>query len=484
MKQSLVADYAKHAEKMFLMVKTGATVLWDRLPIHLVTTLTRVPNFALYADVASSVGGYEVIDVLENVTQLTKEHDQFKMYRQLHKLRDIHGAINPSETTVEGGWDLDKFKNLPMLLHAYRTAPHLDWFVFMDADSYFMLDNLMDYLNTLDPNKPLYIGCAIMYGKTMFNHGGSGVVLSRKALEISVGKHPEWVTEAEPHTIEVCCGDYMVAHMLLKANVKPERAGSITDQFQGESYQKMTFNKWTWCSKVVSFHHLRPSDVETLWEYERLIGPERRKNILFGDIYRDFVAPYIHETMNEWDNLARQTVFSEAKEQVEELDKDLPEPRPWKSIEACRQACQNSDGCLAWKFLPHARWCAIDENIRLGKPYFDWIDYKDSLDHHEVTSGFMVDRIRELRSGKKCDVLHKKKGDDLAKDEFREGWYRRLQLLEQEEKKTKEAEKKLENAEKEENEKNKGVNKAIHDAKAQVAAAKAGGKNNDDKKNN
>lgn len=435
MKQSLVADYAKHSDKMFLMIKTGATVLWDRLPVHLFTTLTRVPHFALYADSPSSIGGYEVIDILQNVTHDTKNHDQFHLYRQLQNLRNSQGAISLSETSTSGGWDLDKFKNLPMLLHAYRTAPHLDWYVFMDADSYLMLDNLMDYLNTLDPNIPLYIGSLAMLGETIFNHGGSGVVLSRKALEISIGEHPEWVTESEPHAIDVCCGDYMVAYMLLKVGVTPGPSNGFPhagSKFQGESYQKMAFNQDTWCQKVVSFHHLRPADIETLWEYERLIGPERRKNIRYSDIYRDFIAPYIQEVMFEWDNLASQTVFSEDTEvQPEDPNLELPEPRPWVSLEECKKACEESERCLAWQFLPHSKRCAIDENIRLGAPYLPWMESGDGLNRRDITSGFMVDRIRLMRNKHtKCDVLYKLNSKKLNNDTYSEGWYRRMQMEE------------------------------------------------------
>lgn len=448
LKQPLIADYAKNADKIFLMIKTGAEVLWQRLPIHLATTLTRVPYFALYADVASSVGGHEVIDILQNVTDATKQHRQFHMYRQLNELRQVHGAVNPSSTAVEGGWELDKFKNIPMLLHAYRAAPHLDWFIFMDADSYFMMDNLMDYLSTLNPNEPLYIGHPARYGDVVFNHGGSGVVLSRKAMEVSFGKHPEWGTETEHHALGVCCGDYMVAHALLKAEIKPQR-GIAESYFQGESYQKMEFEPVNWCRKVISFHHLHPSDVETLWEYERLIGPERRKSIRYYDIYQDFVAPYIHKTMLQWDNFASSTVYSKQDDEEEaqngeaetgtdenlENDGKLSEPRPWESLEACRQACEIDAKCLSWRFLPYEEYCGIDKAIRLGVPYFSWVNPKDEEDMNkaDITSGFMIDRIRNFRrKTTKCDALYKANNREFQKDSYREGWYSRLQQEESE----------------------------------------------------
>lgn len=439
MKQSIVADYANNTDKMFLMIKTGATVLWERLPMHLVTTLTRVPNFALYADVAGSVGGHEVIDVLQNVTDTTKESNQFKMYRRLHHLRQSHGTISASETTLNGGWDLDKFKNLPMLLHAWKTSPDSEWFVFMDADTYFMIDNLMDYLSTLDPEDPLYLGSSAMLGDTLFAHGGSGVVLSRKAMQLTFGDHPEWVTESEGHAMQVCCGDYMVAWLMQKADIHVSGGYDypyVGYKFQGNTYQSLRINKDVWCEKVVSFHHLEPNDIEVLWEYERLLGPERRKNIRYGDIYRDFVAPYIREEMFEWDNTAQQKEYS-AREDADILkgrpETELPEPRPWKNVDACKAACETKKSCLMWRYLPREEICAIENNVRLGQPFFQWIKSGDPRDRTDITSGYMIKRIRKLRQTElKCDSIFEKSSEELENDHLKEGWYVRLQHEEKE----------------------------------------------------
>ncbi|KAF5102054.1 hypothetical protein D0Z00_000514 [Geotrichum galactomycetum] len=448
-KQPLVADYANNTENVFLMIKTGATVLWERLPLHLVTTLTRVPNFAIYADIAATVSGHEVIDILQNVTEKTMNHDQFSMYRRLRHLRDTHGAVSPSETTLTDGWNLDKFKNLPMLLDAYRRSPDSDWFIFMDADTYFMMDNLMDYLNTLDPNDSLYLGSSAMLGDTIFAHGGSGVVLSRRAMELTVGEHPEWVTESEEHALSVCCGDYMVAYMMLKADIKVATGYDYPHvgwKFQGNTQSSLRLHPEVWCQKVVSFHRLEPSDIETLWEYERFLGPERRRDIRYGDIYRDFVAPYIQEEMFGWDSNPQGQSYTKERDEEDKKahpDEELKTPRPWESVKACKQACNDKKNCLMWRYLPQEESCEIEDVVRLGRPYFPWIKYGDSLDRTDVTSGYMINRIRELRANEfECDVLYGANEEKLKNDEYYEGWYRVKQLeeLKQQEqvKKTKE----------------------------------------------
>lgn len=365
LKQTVVNDYANNTDKMFLMIKTGATVLWNRLPIHVATTLTRIPNFAMYADIGTSVAGYEVIDVLANITEKTKSNRQFKLYRDLIDMRDRHAIADPGTTKLSGGWELDKFKNLPMLLHAYKVAPpETEWFVFMDCDTYMMMDNLMDYLVHLNSSEPLYIGETQYLSGTPFAHGGSGVVLSRAAMDLTFGEHPEWVEESEEHALNVCCGDYMVAWLMKKIGVNIlSKSDDSNDKWrQGESFEEywlrnrqrredeenpdprafhynrvghkfQKFAQWDlaatreeWCNKIVSFHHLSAMDIEILWEYEQLLTPERREHITYSDIYRDFVAPYIDTWMNDWNNMARQKEFSEAKdldEEVKRIEREL-----------------------------------------------------------------------------------------------------------------------------------------------------------------
>ncbi|VVT49504.1 uncharacterized protein SAPINGB_P002302 [Magnusiomyces paraingens] len=371
LKQTLVSDYAQGAENMFLMIKTGATVLWNRLPIHAATTLTRVPYFGLYADQSSSLAGYEVVDTLANVSETTRKSEQFKLYRELQRLRNTHAIVDPGHTPLTGGWDLDKFKNLPMLEHAWKTAPkHVRWFVFMDGDSYIMLDNLLDYLNMLDHTKPYYIGNHQVIEDQPFAHGGSGVVLSRAAMNMTFGTYEGLAREYEAQTLDVCCGDFMVAAMLKKFDVglltvqddwndfwkqgdtydswwrrnleRREReeyeAGSRIFQGSNRVGQKFTkFPHWDlaikrseWCNKAVSFHHLSSMDVEILWEYERLLSPEQKRHITYADIYRDFVAPYIEPFMPGWNSMARTKEYSkqsflEALEKLrqERADKEL-----------------------------------------------------------------------------------------------------------------------------------------------------------------
>lgn len=419
LQQPLVADYAKGSEKVFFMIKTGGSVLWNRLPIHLMTSLTRVPNFALYSDAPGSVGGHEVIDILQNSTKETLEKPEFTLYRRQRYIHDSHGVVDYSELDVKGGWELDKFKNIPMLADAYAKSPKSDWFVFMDADSYFMMDTLMEWLNTFDPEKPHYFGSRAALGDLIFGHGGSGVVLSRKAVELTVGEHPEYVQEYEQKAFKYCCGDALVA-LMLKEKLGLEIAVNTGNRFQGNSFWEVMVTPEKWCQPIASFHHLTAHDIEILWEYERLIGPEKRKHITYGDIYHDFYLPYIKDRIDNWDNKAEQVVFTPEK------DKEKPkegEERPYSSFEACQKACDEMSNCLMFRYLPNKSYCGLSKQIKLGRPAFEWV--KEDNGNHKAISGWKIDRIRQVRKSQSCDPL----STESDSEQLHEGWFNPPQLV-------------------------------------------------------
>lgn len=486
LQQPIVADYPENAGDVFLMMKEGATVLWDRIPVHLITTFTRVPHFSIYADYPSSVGGYEIVDILANVTQSTKEHPNFRLYRKLMQVRKSRAVVDPKNTDLNGGWVLDKYKNIPMLAHALKTAPPtVKWFVFMDGDTFFFMDNLLSHLSAYNHNEPLYLGSGAMLNGNIFAHGGSGVVLSRTALEQSLGQHPEWEHELEGQTQRECCGDYMVAQIMNRINVSLELGShypSTGKSFQGQPYWSLEAGEGTWCQKIVSFHHLSPLEIEVLWEFERLLGPEKKKDITYADMYLNFVLPYIKERMEEWDNLATMWTFSEKddKKKIEkerqekkkitenhkdqqdeatssekddtqkELEQSEPDwsDKPWHSEKNCRDHCTKIEGCMSWRYIPRERYCGLAPHVKLGQPVITRIKFptiKDEMkwDMTGIVSGFMINRIRSMRSQKSCDILYGTNKEEektyledidkgYVKDRF-EGWFLRQDSEEEEE---------------------------------------------------
>jgi hypothetical protein len=417
LKQNIVADYAKGAEKVFLMIKTGGSVLWERLPIHMITTLTRFPNFALYSDAPGSIGGHEVIDILAHLSDSTLNSPEFSLYRHQRLLHDGHGSIGYNDDRTNSGWDLDKFKNLPMLKHAYSVSPDSDWFVFIDADTYVFADNLMAELQKMNPDDHKYMGSGSIMGVGYpFAHGGSGVILSRKTMQMGFGSFGSDIYKKyEDLTFEWCCGDMMVAVAL------HEQLGVDCDfhpGVQGRPYWGINYWESDWCTPLLTAHHMGPRDIEIMWEYEQAKRLQGAGPILYSDIYKDFVLPYIEEEMADWNNLLEQSwsLEQDRMDQILPSYEGGPEVRPYESLESCQKFCQDSPWCMAWRYPEGTYECYASDSFAMGLANYNW---QKSVNHN-MTSGYIIDRIRAVRDRSACDSSILSSGDKA------EGWLRRL----------------------------------------------------------
>lgn len=441
LEQTLVADYSSPlSEDIFVMLKTGGTVMWDRLPIHLVTTLTRVKNFGIYSDLAGSVGGYEVIDVLKDLPDEIMQSDEFTSYRLMRKMHNEGYNWGTDILDFKGrndGWATDRFKNIPMLADAYMKRPESKWFVFMDDDTFVMWDNLEQYLGTMDHNEPIYLGHRAWFpiphgyngGKvSFFAHGGSGVVLSKAAMDTLFGPNvtttiPETIAEWSRKAIKECCGDLMVAWALFQmgnVTLDAESTERPMIRFQGEAVHVAEYGPEDMCEPLLTFHHLTGHDIEVLWEYERL-RPKGVKT-LYNNVYRDFVLPYVVEEREDWYMGAR-TFDISATENVPFHDLEGNEIYPNATKEECKTACLKHETCYVWSFWEGK--CELQHNnIILGsKATFDRKDYHKLFGNApKVWTGWMVDRIREMRAGLECDPLEKHLGEYNDTPETSEGW--------------------------------------------------------------
>mmetsp|Transcript_71086 Transcript_71086/g.211927 ORF Transcript_71086/g.211927 Transcript_71086/m.211927 type:complete len:324 (-) Transcript_71086:38-1009(-) len=95
--------------------------------------------------------------------------------------------------------------------------PGVDWVAAADDDTYFLVDNIMAYLKTLDPSEPMALGRRFVrtLGKLLFNSGGAGFILSRAGIA-KAGPYMDecskkWGREA---------GDNTAAHCWQRAGVK------------------------------------------------------------------------------------------------------------------------------------------------------------------------------------------------------------------------------------------------------------------------
>jgi Fringe-like len=446
LQQALAEDHIEIGERVFLLIKTGASVLWDRLPMHFLTTVTRFPNFALYSDAADSIGGYEVIDILANVSQsLLLYSEQFQPYRDARRLRSSHLYVTTKESGIKGGWILDKFKNIRILEHAYKQSPDMDWYMLIDDDTIVLADNLSRFLKSLDPNALYYLGSAVAGLDYIFAHGGSGIVLSRGLMKRAFGapQSDEWVAKYTERTERECCGDYMVA-VYLKETVGVSLNFEVSaGRFQGEPIWAIPTSANNWCQEVITMHHQAARDLEMIWEYERLKGPE--KSILYSDIYNDFQKPYLPDSARlNWDNGAREAEFSWIRDLdggIISPDHPLDNSKPYYSLSNCRKECEDRADCLMYRYDPYALYCGISKSsVALGRPILEYDE--ESLDNRlgslnrpfgrkddqKMVSGWYLDRVVAMRKTLECDGLHHDSQADGQVDGIRdqmEGWWLR-----------------------------------------------------------
>lgn len=425
MRQPLVADYDEgEMEKIFLMIKTGGTVFWKRMPAHMFTTLTRFQNFALYSDAPGAIGGHEVIDILANLPEDTYDHENFVAWKRQKYLHDHHTNVYYDEIpskTDEGiarntGWHLDKYKNIPMLYHAWNLSPGHEWYVYIDGDTLLFVDSLIRILKSKNPDEHCYLGNLRSYRSNLHNElisfaqGGSGVVLSRKTMQ-EIGTHPEWIAKYTNITHNERGGDDMVAIMLKdELNVEVEHSRA----FHEENLRNTNFRPESWCEPIISLHHVVPQDNEVFWEYETVKRLEGSP-IYHSTLYRDFIMPYISDRVEYWDNhiIGEGIEYNDDKKnEVKPKSEGGPDLRPYESVDSCEQWCQQDEKCLNWHHRagPNSR-CVRSKLIKIGKAAQLW--QTTSRENERHTSGWMVDRIRQMRASSGCD--HPENGP-------KEGW--------------------------------------------------------------
>lgn len=416
--QTLIADYLDDSIKnVFLMLKTGATVLWDRVPVHVYTTFTRFPNFAIYSDKESSIAGYEIIDILRNLPSDVIEHAQLEQYRLMHEMHLMNWAQNPKLLKDSNAWNLDKFKNIPIFADAYARSPDSDWYVLMDDDSYIMTANLADFLKKYDPEEPLYYGSPAVlldpqFDGTYFNHGGSGVVVSRGAMKRLFGPQANMSAQAlidkySRLALNVCCGDAVFALALaheagVNTTLNPEEYPWEGGRFQGSSIADFKVIPEHWCLPISSWHHLTPTDIETLWQYEHIPSHDGRP--LYADIYRDFILPHVDEVKYNWSLDGYDMVIDNETDISVFRDQDGNVINGTESWESCQKVCKLRD-CFAWTFS-HSLCGLMTVGFSRGKAVNDRLtSAAASGSNNFPVSGWNIARIRSARAAIECDPL-------------------------------------------------------------------------------
>ena len=401
-------------DDVVVVMRTGATEIADKLPAHLNTTFRCYKDFLIFSDYEETFQDHAVHDVLSPMKQeFIESNPDFGLYLRLLQygrasLRDDELSGQASFEGGKGGkpsnpgWALDKFKFVPMLNETLQLRPDKQWFVFVESDSYPVYSNILLWLQTRDPAKPLYIGSENQIGPDQFAHGGSVFVMSRPAMEIGAQYYADHEDELNHWAANHWAGDCVLGKTLRDAGVPLTWGWPL---FQGGHPEKMDFtaekaDRKLWCTPALSFHHFAPGELQKMWQFEQSwiqawldkAREEKRwaiwndySDILeYRDVFKNLVLPKIKEDISGfWDNLSPDLVENE-----------LQHP-----FDYCKHFCESQTNCL--QFLSTATECKIStKEVMLGEPGTDtqsgWMKdriagWVDVLDHCSGFEGWPVD---------------------------------------------------------------------------------------------
>jgi hypothetical protein len=254
-----------------IVVKTGATEAFEKVPILFLTFLQCVEDRVLiFSDMEQDIGPYHVHDSLDQVSDEAKnDNPDFDLYRlQQEYLKDgievdktLHGAKS------DAAWNLDKYKNIHVAKKSYEMRPDASWYLFIDADTYVVWPSLLRWLERLDPKKSLYMGSLALMNDIGFAHGGSGYVLSAKAMEKFIGDDPGVANRFDERAKHECCGDVNLAHAIYDKDIA--KLYQVWPMINGEKPRTLPFGPSHWCQPIITMHHVTSAEVNELWWYEQ-----------------------------------------------------------------------------------------------------------------------------------------------------------------------------------------------------------------------
>lgn len=258
------------ASEVQVVLKTGAAEAFDKLLVHLstVTSCINPSDILIFSDLEEDVGQWHLYDALSRLpTSYRSSNADFAVYEAQQTYRQAKVSLK----SLQGGWALDKYKFLPMMDMAFQLRPEKKWFLFIEADTFVVWDNFFYWISHLNPDEPLYLGSPVWpKGKTVFAHGGSGLVLSHAALRV-LTKDAVGTSTSKPgshqHGVDMtkqCCGDEVLAQVLKNKGISIH---GYWPMFNGEKPSTVKFGKEHWCEPVITLHHLSPEDTSEFWRW-------------------------------------------------------------------------------------------------------------------------------------------------------------------------------------------------------------------------
>ena len=215
--------------RILLVMKTGASEAYAKIPMQLLTNLRCLSDFLIFSDMEQTIAGYQIHDSLDTVVPEVRFGNQdFDLYERQKKCRIDQETCNWGIRATSKGWALDKYKNIHMAEKAYALRPSHDWYLFVDADTYVVWPTLVEWLARLNPRNKNYLGSVAQLAGHLFAHGGSGYLISQGMMRAFLGGKSGIANKYDIAAKSTCCGD-----ALLSKALKAETGVSVKDAVSG-----------------------------------------------------------------------------------------------------------------------------------------------------------------------------------------------------------------------------------------------------------
>ncbi|KAH8730845.1 hypothetical protein GQ44DRAFT_421567 [Phaeosphaeriaceae sp. PMI808] len=279
-------------------------------------------------------------------------------------------------------------KFLPVLEKARQHQPKAKWFVFIEADTYLVWQNLLEYLSKFDAHQDLYIEKHMCIGDVLFAHGGSGFALSRAAIQKVTQHVKTHAAEYDNYTARSWAGDMILGKALLDVDVQ---LFSAFPHFQSDLVSSLDYNvskieRRPWCYAPITYHHMRGGEMRKLWAFEQAWRKRGKGVLLHRDVFKDYIVPGLATRIDGWDNFS---VGSESREVG--------------SVEECYAVCKTQLTCMQYSYINGK--CSVSTEIRYGnKADARCIEYSTAASKcvlwqekdrqgDTIQSGWMIERL-------------------------------------------------------------------------------------------
>ncbi|KAK5688039.1 hypothetical protein LTS10_000017 [Elasticomyces elasticus] len=378
------------------VLKTGHGLLEARLRPQLQSVSACLDTLVIVSDVNEQFEGRQIIDIIADLREGFKDDNEQlvvsgyfvqKAFADNGTLKDV----TPTEVGVQG-WELDKFKFLPQVSRIWRMRPEKRWYVFFEADTFIVWDNIFRLLSNFNPDVPLYFGSPSpsREGSWMAN-GGPGYVLSREAARRLVKDDFETNGGAflgsklserwEDEMMGNCCGDSVLGWALHEDGTL---LSGLWPMFNPHPLHAM--------------HKTSAVDMIGLWRWEE--SRRARRPLLYADL-PEYLNLTTIPTRDDWNNAGWDGYLA-------------PHDTAHGSFQACGEACRASAECFQWTY--HLRSCQFVRSFRLGeaktpeaKGTIESVQVHDwSNEDKRFMAGWDLDAIRHWMDGKgrDCQTVH------------------------------------------------------------------------------